>query len=242
MREHFLNVRKLLYLVPLAAFVGMPAWATTTGGVFGPAVSPGEQELAYRAAYDHDSFAFAQRLHFQRSVNDTWRWRGIVQTRKTDDGDADFDFVQAEFFIDLSEDQDRWRQGLRIDLRVRDDDRPGQVGVNWVHQFKLSRNWRARLLALPAVQVGSNARSGVQLESRASLIYTGAERWSAGLEMFNIYGFTADMPDFDEQNHQLGPTLNASFGGGWQLLAGLLVGVSDGAPDSSFRLWLSKAL
>ncbi|MEM7077563.1 MAG: hypothetical protein AAF513_02940 [Pseudomonadota bacterium] len=114
------------------------------------------QSWQYRAAHDPDSDSFVQRLHYQASTSANLLWRGVVQTRKTDTRNVDFDFFQGELFWQLADVQRGWHHGLRLDLRVRDGSHPNQVGLNWMHQFQIAPRWQARFLALTTRQMGSN--------------------------------------------------------------------------------------
>ena len=43
--------------------------AQNTGAVFGPGVTEGHSSAQYRATFDPDSDGFAQRIHYQQSLN-----------------------------------------------------------------------------------------------------------------------------------------------------------------------------
>ena len=72
----------------------LPAMANTTT-VFSPDVKEDTSALEYRSSYvpsDGDErSAFAHRLHYQRAINDTWRWRLIGQQNRRGDRACDFE-------------------------------------------------------------------------------------------------------------------------------------------------------
>jgi hypothetical protein len=216
------------------------AVAQNTGGVFSPAVDEGHRSAQYRLGFDPDSDAFAQRFHYQQSLNGEAMWRVLAQARKTPDSDVDFDFVQGELFWDITNESRYWRTGMRFDVRIRDRGRPATVGVHWMNQFQLAPDWQARLVALTFVDIGDGAADGVGLQTRANVTYTVSDKQSAGLEMFSAYGTTDNFADLDEQRHQLGPFTNVSFGDGWSLFAGALFGLTGATPDTELRLWLTR--
>jgi len=109
-------------------FSSVTAAAQNTGGVFPPSVDEGHKSLQYRSAYNLENDNFAQRLHYQQAINGDFMWRIVGQTRETESSDFDFDFLQAELFWELSPEDTDYRHGVRFDARLRDDNRPHQVG------------------------------------------------------------------------------------------------------------------
>lgn len=225
----------LLFLAPL------DSQAQATGGVFGPVVRDGHRSLQYRAAYDPDSYAFAHRFHYQQALNGDLMWRAIVQARKTSDSDLDYDFFQGELFWDLTKDDAAaWQTGLRFDVRVPDEGRPSIIGANWMNQFTLSNDWKARLLVLGAFEVGSDARDGVLLQTRANLWKSLPNRSTYGIELFSVYGGTSDIVGFDDDQHAIGPFMTIPLSRNWAMFAGALFALDGDAPDSNLRLWLGR--
>ena len=228
-------------LLTALLFLCVDAMATT-GGVFGPVVNEDHQLWQYRIAYDEESQMFAQRLHYESAISGDLMWRGLVQARETQQRNVDFDFFQGELFWQLADMREGWQQGLRFDLRLRNDNRPHQVGLNWMHQLQLGSRWQARMLALTTRQFGDNPRSGIGLQTRASLAYRAADKHTVLLSLFSDYGSTADIRSGSDQSQQAGPTWVYRPGGGWQVLLGYLNGMTSGSPDHSVRFWITRAL
>ena len=220
------------------------AAAQNTGGVFPPMVNDGHKSAQYRIAINPDNAAgetgFAQRLHYQQSLNGDMMWRIVGQTRKTADSDFDFDFLQAELFWELSDDDDQHKTGLRFDARLRDENRAEQLGLNWSNQFNFENGWSARALVLTAVQIGDNAADGVSLQTRGQIARKLESGASLGVDMFNSYGRTGNIGSFDEQSHTIGPFVSTPIGNGLSIYAGPLFGISEAAPDLEARLWLTR--
>ena len=224
-----------------AAALAAPAAAQGTGGVFGPVVNEGRASAQYRAGYSPDTEAFAQRVHYQQAINGETMWRVIAQTRKTADTDVDFDFVQAELFWQITPDDRKWQQGVRFDARIRGDDRPARFGLNWMHEWPLADNLRARALLLTAVESGDDAPDGVLLQTRGQLNYNLGGGRAIGAELYSGYGSTADFADFDDQRHQIGPYVSTRIGeSDWSLFASILFAVDDASPDSDLKLWITR--
>ena len=70
------------------ALLPVTAMANTTT-VFSPDVKEGTSAMEYRSSYvpsDGDErSAFAHRIHYQRAIDDTWRWRLIGQQNRRGD-------------------------------------------------------------------------------------------------------------------------------------------------------------
>ena len=224
----------------LALFATPMAAAQNTGGIFSPVVNDDHRSAQYRVTYNPDTEGLAQRAHYQQSINGDLMWRGLVSARKTSDSDVDFDFVQAELFWELSDDDDRWKRGLRFDARIRDDDRPGLLGMHWTNQFPVTDNWNARFVALSAIDVGDDARDGVFLQTRGNVFTRLDTGQTVGVEVFNSYGSTDDFRDFEEQTHQIGPFASFPVAEDWSLFTGALLGLTDASADAELRLWVVR--
>ncbi len=224
----------------LFAMLASPAAAQNTGGVFGPAVNADDRAVQYRVTYDPDSERAAQRIHYQQSIDGDLRPRLVVQGSSAPGDNFDIDFVQAELLWQLTPDDKDWQMALRFDGQVRTVDGRGLVGVNWVNQFDLGKGWQARFLVLSSVDIGNNARDGIFLQTRANVTKKLGGGLSGGVEMFNFYGTTGNLPDFNDQVHQIGPFVSVKAGQGWSLFGSALFGVTRGSPDSQLRLWVTK--
>jgi len=216
------------------------AAAQNTGGVFPPIVNEGHKSLQLRLAFADDNNGSAQRLHYQQAINDDFMWR-IVGQVNSNNGDTDFNFVQGELFWDFSDKGDDWAQGVRFDLRVRDENRPSQFGFNWMHQFKLSNRLTARALALSTVQFGDNAADGIALQTRGSLMYKTNDKINIGVELFNSYGTTANFQSFKNSQQQFGPFISVPIRNNTSIYASALFGLSDATTDTDLRLWVTQS-
>ena len=237
--KHF-SLTKLA--ITLSFFIAGQSYAGNVGGVFGPTVNEGDRTFQYRGGYDIESEQFVQRLHYQQSINDDVRLRGVVQARRTEDSDVDYDFFQGELLWQLDDNSSTWNRAVRFDFRLNDGDRPDLVAATWTNQITWTDKWKSTALILGSIDVGSNSRSGVFLQTRADIVRKIDATWSVGAELFSSYGSTSDFADFDEQVHQVGPTLKGKLGNGWSFFSGVLVGLTDSSQDENLRLWITKSL
>lgn len=236
----------LIIFIGFMLLMGSPAQAQNTGGIFGPVVNDGHRSWQYRVTIDPDNGAgetgFAQRLHYQQSINGNLMWRVLGQTKKTAASDLDFDFAQAELFWQITEDESPYQTGLRFDARVRDGGRSEQLGVNWMNEWNLDNDWQVRALALSAVQVGDNSADGVFVQTRGHIAKSIGGGKRAGIEIFNNLGNTENLGSFKNQGHTIGPFVTTSIGNDFSIFAGALFGISEAAADTELRLWLTKPL
>lgn len=214
------------------------AAAQNTGGVFPPTVNDGHKSFQYRLTVSENERS-AQRAHYQEALSDDFMWRVVGQI-KSNDGKTDFDYLQGELFWDFSEKGDIWAQGVRFDARVRDKNRPHQVGLNWMHQFKLSDTLTARALALSSYQFGDNAADGIFLQTRGNLIYKASDKLNLGVELYNSYGSTENFQSFKDSQQQFGPFLSFPLRGNTSIYLNALLGLSKAAPDADLRVWVTQ--
>ncbi|MDG2088768.1 MAG: hypothetical protein P8J68_08525 [Arenicellaceae bacterium] len=237
--------RKLSVGFSILLFVTL-SHAQNTGGVFPPMVNEEHKLFQYRGVVNPDNSAgetgFAQRFHYEESLDGDRMWRIVGQTRKTSHSDFDFDFVQAELFWEFSEDNPNYRTGIRFDARLRDGVRPNQIGINWTNQFYFNNGWQARALFLASTHIGDHGAGGLNLQTRWSLSKSLGSSRTLGIEMFNDFGNSNNIGSLEEQKHTLGPIYSSSLTSNWSIFSGILFGASEAAPDTEFRLWLTHPM
>ncbi|MBI1340281.1 hypothetical protein GC169_08755 [bacterium] len=230
------------------AVVSSPvASAQTLASAFSPIVTPGERTWQMRTAFTvagdgrEDRAAF--RFNYDHALNTRRRLRGQVVATDRGPNGMEFSFFQAELLWEVTPETNRfWRSAVRFDARIADGPDPEQLGFNWTNQFNLGDGWRARASLLNSVQLGDQARDGVFLQTRASLVKQRADGWLYGVEAFNLYGSTSALAGFNDQTHQIGPVVGGRFNKQWSWYSGVLAGVSDRAPDADIRFWLTRSL
>lgn len=223
----------------------LPAAAQNTGGVIPPFVNEGNRSLHTRVAIDPDNAqgerSVATRLHYLHSFNDDLKGVLFMGSRQTAESDLDFDYLHAGLFIDLGENGQKFRNGVRFDIRVRDGSRPNHVGALWLGQYYFDNGWTARMNVLSSVQFGDRANDGLNLQTRAQLAKRLESGDGIGLEMYSFYGSTDNLGNFNSQNHAVGPTYTKVIDSNWSLFSSLLLGVSESAPDTQWRFWLIRS-
>lgn len=232
-------------LVGILAFahllIGAPkATAQNTGGVPSPIVNVGHSAMQYRATYAPDSEGLAQRVHFESALDGSRMLRVIAATRKTSDGDVDFDYVEGELFWQVSDDAAFWQTGFRFDGRIRSDGRPGGVGINWLNQWKLANDITTRFTVIASANVGNDATDDIFLRTRGGAMKSLDNGASVGIEFYNSYGAASQVGDFDDQSHTIGPALTIPIGKDLSIYTGAQFGVTKAAENTALRFRLIK--
>lgn len=235
-------MKRLISILAIFLMSAGMAQAQNTRGTHSPVVKPDDKSAQYRIAIDTDNDTFAQRLHFQQSINDQLRWRAILQTRETSNSDVDIDYLRAELLWQLTQDDSQdYQTGLRFDFRVRQgEDRPALFAVNWTNSWKIGNGWDIRAIAIGGLEIGDGRDDGILLETRARLNKKLSGKTSIGLEMFNDIGTTSDIPDFDDQEHQIGPYISQKVTPSTTLRLGTLFGVTENSSDMDLRIFVNQ--
>lgn len=235
----------LLGLFGVLAALPLPAGAQTLGGVFGPAVKEGTEDVQYRLSWVEGENGkpdrYGHRLHWQRALN-TRRMIRLITAASGPSGDVEATSLDVQLFQELTPEGPRtWRSGIRIDLSAGLHGRANAAGLHWTNEFDLGNRWSARAVAMSGVQFGEGARDGVFLQSRFRLNRGFSGGRNAGIEVFDSYGSADNFGSFNDQNHRAGPYVSLPLTGGWSVQAGALFGLSGGAADQEARLWLGRA-
>lgn len=226
-----------------------PASAQNTSGVSGSDVKAGTQEFEYRAAfapeYDGNPNGFAHRLSYKQAFDDRWSAK-IIVLQNEHGGDAlEFRTVSIEVVRQIleSEDTGGWDSAIRVDGSIpAADNRPGRARAAWLNSVNFGEGWQARGNVYVGHEVGGLARDGFTLETREELTRKLDNGLRIGAQMFNNFNTTAGFGTFDEQKHQLGVVAKGKFASHFGYNAGVLFGLSDRAPDTDFRLFLTYAI
>lgn len=228
------------FLASLAC--ALPAAAQLTSGISGPVVKEGTSAVGYRVAYDADTNGLAQRIHYDRALSSRVLVRGVIQARKTDDSQVDFDSIQGELRWQITPDSAKWQQGLRLDLKVRDESRPGQLALHWLNQVYLARDVRARFTAIASTQTGDDRNPDVLFLTRGDIGRRLSSGVDIGAEIYNSYGAIDDILPLSQESHQVGPFVGIPLGKSLSMRTSVLVGLTEASPDVTFRLFLTQAL
>ncbi|WP_306251624.1 hypothetical protein [Parvularcula sp. IMCC14364] len=231
------------------SFAGLPAHAQSlTGNVGSAGVTDGEQAFEARLGINDDGDA-ASRIHYDYSFNDWYQLRIIVSFSQPDGEDWDYTGITFENWLQWREEADdnsSFNGGLRFAYGFADDGGPDEAEVRLTITDKFAGVWEWRANIIGEVETGDGSEGGVSLEARGQLsraldvVALGSEKWRLGVELFSEFGNSRDIPDFDDQAHQIGPVAKVSWKNGVYLQTAVRVDLTDGADDTMAKLFLGR--
>ena len=205
-------------------------------------IPAGERLFDYRAGFslpdDERPGRFGQRLHYQHSLDDSWRLRLILLQGENADGVLKSQNLIAHVhhqFIE-SEAAGGWDSSIRFDGFVPLDRRPGRARIVILNAVELDSVWQVRGDVFIAREFGEEALGGLQLETRAEVSYALSSKTRIGAQAFDNWNRIGEFGSFDSQRHQIGFFARTRVTRQVGLEAGWLIGVSQSAPDADMRL------
>lgn len=173
----------------------------------------------------------------------------IGSFRQPDAEDLEFDALTFENWFQWREEADDgsgFNGGVRLAYGFANSGGPDEAELRLTLTDKFAGNWEWRANLIAEMEVGSGSEDGVSLESRFRLtrkidtsVFSSTDL-RAGVEMFNEFGNSLDIPDFQDQAHQIGPILQASWYNGIFVRTAIRFGVTDGADDVMSNLTVGR--
>lgn len=233
--------------VLLASVFAMPIMTRDANAgfkVYTPYVEYREFEIEYRPSItiDSDDAEDNEQKHLVGigyGVTEWWFTELYAEwEREAGAGEStNFEAFEWENRFQLTTPGEYWADfGLLVEYERTDSgSSPDELAVALLFAKQLSKFDATYNLEF-AREIGNGAGSDVELAHRFQLKYRLDPAFEPGIEVFGEFGPIDDMPDFDEQEHYVGPIvagvipLNDS-GLKLKYNAGYLFGVSDGAED-----------
>lgn len=240
-------MRFLLILTLCIGFLTVtPAFAQNVTGVFGPVVNVDDHNVEYRAAAvidaPGDNAKWAQRFHYERALSGNFRLRGILALRETASSDFDYDFARLEAVWQITPDGKDYQTGLRFEARTRGDGRPEEVRMNWLNQWSLPGNWRARAVMMNTLQVAQRTNDELQFQGRFELSRKLPESGvRLGFHSYVDFGDTGGIHVFKGNEAEIGPFIEFDLTDQVAIYLGTLHGLTDAADDNQVRIFIERA-
>lgn len=228
----------------------LPAFAQSlTGNVGSASVTKGERGAEIRVGFD-DENNIGSRAHYEQGLTDWYKIRLISAFSQPDGGDFDFRSFTIENRFQWNKeanDNSGFNGGFRLSYSLVDGSgNNDEAEVRFVITDKFADGWEWRTNLIAEMETGSGSQGGAELQTRwqitraINLNAFGTERWRLGLETFNEFGNTRDIPDFEDQAHQIGPVIKASWDNNIYIQASLRAGVTDGADDAMMKFFIGR--
>lgn len=232
-------------LAIVLTFIVTPAFAQIASGVPGATVKDGEKFLQYRIAIDLEDdstgeAAFAQRVMYRQAINDRFNVRGSIQTLRTANSDFDFDYAKLELTWQLTPEVQRYQTGLRLDFRVRANNRPDHIGLNWAHQMSFKNGWRARGALSGTVQVLDKTSNDIAIGGSAQFSRKLESGVRLGVHGFSSFGDSHGLLLLKRSSTVAGPFIEFKLNKTVPVMIGTLHGVTHNARDDQIRFFIGK--
>lgn len=218
--------------------------AHATKTVTSPYVSAGEWELAWKGSYeiDNDSDvdgAWKQTIELGYGVNPFWglEVEGEVEKDGDNNADAEFAAVEVKSKFQLTPRGAYWLDaGIRLGYTYSTN-----AGADTAEaKFLLAKKTGDFAHAFNA-SLEKDFEDGESEDAESGLAwatsYSYSESFEPGFEIYSDFGALSDTGSFSDQDHRIDPVAYGEIGPA-EYDAGILFGVSDGAPDATLKLIL----
>jgi hypothetical protein len=230
----------------LIAAMGMLCLQSAHAGpadyVYTPTVEQGEKEIDFKyGTADSDPRAAAGSVGLGYGANDWWFTEVYLKYARTGSDSFKYDAFEWENKFQLTETgKYPMDTGLITEIEVPHDRDEGielKIGPLFQTEFgKLQLNGNILL----EMHINATPSSATQLGYQWQAKYRWQPQLEYGLQGFGSVGPWNHWDDSSVQSHQAGPAIFGKFSTGSrqaiQYNAAWLLGLSDGAPDNTFRL------
>jgi len=225
-------------LILLAALMLAAPTASATKTVTSPYVHEGEAAVEWKGGYDIDDGNNEWGMEASVAYGVTSWWETELAVEMADEHDDDF---EAEALVFENKFQLAPKGALWVDpgLKVEygrnltgghDELQAKLLLAKQIGQFSNTTN-----IAVGR-EIGEDSDDDLEYGFSYALAYDHSETFAYGLEWYSGFGtFKDDSDDFDEQSHQLGPVVYGQFAENIGYEAGVLVGLSEKAPDATIK-------
>jgi long-subunit fatty acid transport protein len=217
--------------------IASPAWASKT--ISSPYVEKGAVEIEAKSGYilDDEEAEDAWEIETTAAYGVTDWWEAEIGVAFEDEGrdeDVETAAVILESTFQFTEPGEFWVDpGLKIEYAHSTNS-----GANEIEAKLLLAKQMGAFNHLANISVGREVGDESEDETvygfDYGLSYNISEEFAIGAEWYSDFGNFED--GFDEQGHQLGPVIYGAAPFGLEYEAGVLIGVSESAPDAEAKL------
>lgn len=232
----------ILKIIPATLFgfvvlcTSTSAFATKT--VTSPYVSKGEAALEWKGGYDIDDGDDEWATEASGSYGVTDWWETEVGFEFADEADEDFE-VEALVFenkFQLAPKGELYLDpGLKIEYARNLTGGPDEIQGKLLLGKEIGKFSNLANIAIGR-ELGEDSQDDMEYGFSYALAYEHSETFAYGLEWYSDFGtFDDDGDSWDEQGHQLGPVAYGELAENIGYEAGVLIGLSESAPDATLK-------
>lgn len=242
----FFSLRTLIMVV-FVFTVANSAVASTTSDVGSPKVSAGSAEIAARLGYSEadgessEDGRLRSRIHLDYGFDDVYAARIVLSQDDRKDTGFEHESIKLEnrFYVWQADDYG-FDFGVRANYTLKDGDKkPNSVELGFYELIPLDP-FEIRFNQIFVDEIGDEAEDGIQAEWRMQATHELAGSHRIGIESFHDFGNLEHLSGFDAQDHTVGALIKGDAFGGFKYEVGYRAGISESAPDHSFKLFTSR--
>ncbi|MCB1592291.1 MAG: hypothetical protein KDI90_07560 [Alphaproteobacteria bacterium] len=221
--------------------LGAGGLAHATKQVRDPYVTEGELEVEWKGSATHDEDedeqdgAWKQKAAVAYGVTDRVQLEIEGEFEKEgDSGDAEFTALALESKIQLTEQGEYWADaGVFLEYEKAMRGGPDKIEGKLLLAKDTGKFSHLANIILER-EVGEDSGDETELGLAWSTRYRYKPVFEPGIEIHSGFGGIGEGKDFDSQDHRIGPVAYGKIGF-FKYDVGYLVGVSDHAPDGTFK-------
>lgn len=221
----------------IAVFLTAP-YAHATKTVTSPYVHKGEAAVEWKGGYDvndgEDEWAMEASASY--GVTDFWETELGIEGGGIVDEDSDAEALVFENKFQLAPKGALFVDpGIKIEYARNLQGDPDELQAKLLLGKQIGKFSNLANFAI-AREIGEDSEDDLDYGFSYSLAYEQTEDFAYGLEWYSGFGTLEDDSDsWDEQTHQVGPVAYGELMEDVGYEAGVLFGVSDSAPDATFK-------
>lgn len=227
--------------------LNVPAQASTTGSVGSPGVTKGQTAVEARVGYSEADEAssqderFRSRVQIDHGFTDYYAGRIVVSQDRRKGDNLEHDTVKFENRFYLMDKNDYgFDFGVRAAYSHKDGDKKPNSLEFGLYGLVPMDAYELRVNQIFSHEVGEDAETGIGGETRLQLTRSIAQNHRLGLESFHDFGNYSEDSEYNAQSHTIGPVLKGKLGDGFKYETGYRAGISNSAPDHSFKFFIGK--
>jgi hypothetical protein len=217
------------------------------GGIGNAEVIEGRFTTHLRNAYIEDGEGpqdnrWRSRIMTDYGVND-WLAAGFyIQGDRRESDNLELEALIGELRFEFtSADTSGFYSGARLRYTWRDGDKkPDDAHIRLILGAPYGR-WDFRINQIFGVETGTDARSGLLIETRPQVTYGYYENHRIGIESFSNFGNVSRVDGWNNQSHEVGPVFQGPLTDTLNYEAGYRRGISDAAANHTLRLFLIQS-
>ncbi len=227
-------------LVLLAA-AAITSSAHATKNVTSPYVVKGELELETKTGITQDDDNAEQDGAWQQKASVAYSFTDSVQLEvegevenEGDDDNTNFTALSLEGKVQLTEPGQYWLDvGIKGEYEFNTQDGPDEIEAKLLLAKDMGKfTHRANIIL--SREVGNDSNGDTEAGFAWSSRYKLDPKFEPGFEVHSSFGAINHHEGFDEQDHRAGPVVYGKFGP-VKYDVGYLFGLSDNAPDGTFK-------